>query len=76
MIYFRYEEIFINRKPDGEILYEEENANVYLKTKVINYNTTGYFKEADAGISFLYMMSGNSYCEIKISPVISFKLVG
>ena len=69
------EEIFINRKPDGEILYEEENANVYLKIKVINYNTTGYFKEADAGISFLYMMSGNSYCEIKISPVISFKLV-
>lgn len=67
--------IYINKKPEGEVLYEEENANVFIKVKVNEHNKTGYLTEADGGISYLYLTDGKTNYDIKLEPIISYKII-
>lgn len=61
-------------KPDGNVLYEDDNSNIYLIFKLSKKNTTGYLEEADGAISEIFVNVGDKPYKIVLNPWIELKL--
>ena len=61
-------------KPNGNVLYEDNNSNIYLKFKLSKKNTTGYLEEADGAISEIFVNAEDKPYKIVLSPWIELKL--